>query len=316
MTRSMKWALAAGRLVVFALAVTALFSAPSFAGSKQQPSQNGPDALWSVPRIDVTIKPGETKQIPVTLTATDDLDAGATRIVPALASNVQVSPTSTPQLRKGQTRTFMLTFSAPLDALPTTMEGVLQLRENEEKRRLGGNIAKPLPMTLKVVWPTFSDLTSGIGFSYPTFGSTGTIQGDSTNFGAAGTGTIYSIAFPTSSSPTPAIQYLVTVIGNTQYQSIRDWFIAYVDPDQLLLTSGAYVARQLPNGVKVLMLAGPVPDSYYRGPISEVFAMSPSTLSVITIGTSNDDTMRRDLGLSSTAILTGYVGILGTISVP
>jgi hypothetical protein len=120
---------------------------------KDKDSPESPHAVWSVPKVDVTLKPGEALPIRVTLTAREELDAGVVRVVPALAANLQVSPTTTPHLRKGQTQTFTLTFSARIDAVSTMLDGVLQLRETENNGRHGEIIVKPLPITFGVVCP-------------------------------------------------------------------------------------------------------------------------------------------------------------------
>jgi hypothetical protein len=75
------------------------------------------------------------------------------RVVPALAPYLSVSPTTTGRLRKGQTQSFTLTFSAAIDALPTTTQGVIQLREAERDGKQGDLVAQPLPVNVSVVWP-------------------------------------------------------------------------------------------------------------------------------------------------------------------
>jgi hypothetical protein len=185
-----------------------------------------------------------------------------------------------------------VTFSASASALPGMFDGTIQLRSGDDPKK---TYAKPLAVTVEVEWPRFSDSLTGASFSYTTFGATGTVSSDTVNFGAAGTGTIYYVKFPTQSSPTPATQYLITILPNSQYQSIHDWFVGNVDPGQLLVKGGSFEFRQFTNGIEALVLTGSIPPGYDGGPVSEVFAMSASKKSVVTIATSNDDTMRRVL---------------------
>lgn len=271
-----------------------------------------PSVQWAPSAINIALKPGQSQTITATITAQSTISAPVLRVVSELAPVLSVSPQAISGLSQGQSLPIALTFNVPIDALPAVTTGTVQLRDG-----VGGNtIAQPIPVGLNVVWARFADPSAGVGFSYPTYGSVGTVRGESIDFGAAGTGTIYSIAFPTRSTPAPTTQYLITIIGSSQSSAIRDWFTANIDPDQLLTTSGSFVYQQLPNGVELMRLAGPIPDTYDRGPVSEIFAMSPSKKSIITIGTSNDDTMRNDLGLSRDTIQNSYLVILGTINVP
>lgn len=127
---------------------------------------DGPNAIWSVPKVDVILKPGQSTTTTVTLTAQDDLDAAGTWITPSLVPYLTVSPTTTPRLKKGQTKQFTLTFETKIDALPTATTGVLQLREREDKGRLGEVVAKPLSVSFGIAWKS-TVVGSGIVVKIP-----------------------------------------------------------------------------------------------------------------------------------------------------
>ena len=132
------------------------------------PVQAESDATWSQPSVTSTFQPGQSTTTVVTLTAREGVGPGTIFITPALVPFVSVSPTTTGRLKKGQVQQFVLTFSAPTNALPTTTQGTIQLRENESNGRLGELIAPRLTVATSVVWPTYVNPTSGITFSYPT----------------------------------------------------------------------------------------------------------------------------------------------------
>lgn len=119
----------------------------------------GPSAQWSPSSVVMTLQSGQSKTVRVTLRANDDLDASAVRVVPALVPYLSVAPTSTRHLRKGQSQTFALTFSVRNDSMALTVTGTLQLREMEDRKRVGELVAVPLPIALTVVWPVINGIT-------------------------------------------------------------------------------------------------------------------------------------------------------------
>jgi hypothetical protein len=269
-----------------------------------------PTVKWMPSSVNQKLGPGQSQSIAVSFTASENISKTTVRVVPNLQSLVQVTPSTITNIQKGQTAHLMLNMAVPIAASPGTFQGTIQLLVGSSV------IAQPLPVNVTVVWPAFTDPATGVGITYTTFGSTGTVSSDVVDFGSKGTGTVYYVRFPTQSSPTPATQYLITVINNSQYQSIQDWFIGNIDPNQLLLNSGSFQLRDFANGVEALVLVGPIPSTWDRGPVSEIFAMSASKKSVVTIATSDDDTMRRDLGLSSDTIEGAYLQILENINLP
>jgi len=96
------------------------------------------------------------------LTAQSAVPAGTLRPVPELQPFLSVTPSTTPALAKGQTLAVTLSFSAKIDALPTTTTGTVQLRDSTS----GATVSKPLPVTLNVAWLKTA-LAGGITVAYP-----------------------------------------------------------------------------------------------------------------------------------------------------
>lgn len=150
-----------------------LFSTPA-------PAHDKPRAQWNPASVNETIQPGQTRTIPVTLTADKNLPNTVVQISPEIASYVSVSPTTIGKTRKGTTVSLTLTVSIPIDALPTTMSGVIELQkvrqeharddqedgqERDGKEEQEKKIGAPLPVSLNVVWAEAS--YGHVSLTYP-----------------------------------------------------------------------------------------------------------------------------------------------------
>lgn len=150
-----------------------LFSAPA-------PAHDKPKVQWTPASVNETIQPGQTKTIPVVLTPDKNLPDTFVYVSPGIASFVSVSPTSIGKTRKGTNVSLTLTVSVPIDALPATTTGIIELqkakqqaRDDEEdgqeqagKGEQEKKIGISLPMSLNVVWPQIS-VTDSITLTYP-----------------------------------------------------------------------------------------------------------------------------------------------------
>ena len=131
------------------------------------------DATWSQSSISATFQPGQQKITVVTLTARKALESAFIQITPSLVPYVRVLPTTTPKLRKGQVLQLTITTFAPVDSPPVITQGDIQLREFEKPEKKSKHeaelIARPLPITVNVVWPEQSLALQNIGvkFSFP-----------------------------------------------------------------------------------------------------------------------------------------------------
>ena len=144
------------------IAVFLLYSSPAPAGP--------PIVSWMPPSVVQDVVAGESVTTTASFTATRNLSGVVVRVVPEIAPYVTVSPTAFSSITKGSTYTLNVTLTTPADALPTSTDGTIQLRSGSDQNN---TYAKPLPVKLNVVWPTFDGGTdlSGVSFSYPAFGA-------------------------------------------------------------------------------------------------------------------------------------------------
>jgi len=126
-------------------------------------ASRGPSISWNPTSLTQTIKPGETRTVIATLTALTSTPSSVIRVVPELQPYVSVSPTTTGPLTPNQSVAFAVTFSAPIDALPVTSTGTVQLRTSDSA---GNTLAQPLPIAVSSVWPV-ALTRNGAAISYP-----------------------------------------------------------------------------------------------------------------------------------------------------
>jgi len=224
---------------------------------------------------------------------------------------------ATPKLMKGETQVFTLTFSAPIDALPATLEGVVQLREREDKRRVGESIARPLPIGLSVVWAEASNVVPGVTFAYPEFGRTASLV--VTDYSQTEPLTDWdfdkTIAVQIASSDQlPATTQFAVAFGSNQSLSrnIVGWFGDRVDRTGALLASGIYQQRSTQNGFTLLVRTVDPPASVVDAPLPEIYAMSRNGDVVLLIQTGNDNQFDL-LGVGSESRVSAYLALIESI---
>jgi hypothetical protein len=83
----------------------------------------------------------------VPLTASQDLGAVEVRVVPELETFVTTNPTSFTSIPAGQMTSVNITIAAPADAVPSTVEGTIQIRNAGRPPR---NFARPLPVEVTI----------------------------------------------------------------------------------------------------------------------------------------------------------------------
>ena len=118
---------------------------------------------WTPASVTQTILARSTTTVPVSFTATENLSNVVVRVVPELAPYVQTNPTSFASIVKGQPVYLNLTISAPVDAVPKVVDGVIQLRSGVGAPR---TFAQPLPIMVEI-WQLFSDNRLGLDIAYP-----------------------------------------------------------------------------------------------------------------------------------------------------
>lgn len=109
-----------------------------------------------------TLAPGETKTASVTLTASASTPTATMTIAAPISPYVHVTPTSIDPLVPGQSVSVTLTFTSPLDALPLTATGTVQLRDGSGKA-----LASPIQIGINVVWEQIQLSGSGVSIAPP-----------------------------------------------------------------------------------------------------------------------------------------------------
>lgn len=178
------------------------------------------------------------------------------------------------------------------------------------------NPPPPPPANATSTWSHFTGPTMGISFDYPTFASQSShVTTRTETIDTGGTATIYDFIFATPKYPdSPGTQYTIAIVPNMKFGSILDWFAANVDPQGVLLPAGAFQLRQLSNGMSVLVRVGGIPPAFGddNGPIPDIFAMSSSTRSVVTLSTSNDNS----LTVGDDILQQSYLAMFASLQVP
>jgi len=312
MTRLTKLLIGGVALVAVSAVVSIAVISPSAAIDRSTGSAGTttPNVVWNAPSISEIIKPGESKQAQVVLSAQSAIPAGTLRVVPELQPFLSVTPSTIPALAKGQTLAVTLNFSAKIDALPGTTTGTVQLRDNTS----GTTIAKPLPVAFSVQWDRANDPKTGVSFSYPTLGAQGSVEVTEES-DTTGPFSVFDISFAAPGTSDPEPQYSVVISPNSQSSSLSDWFRANIDPQSILLGAHVFTLSTLSNGVSVLVRTGPMPDAYTDGshdPVADIYAISPTHKTVIVVGMSNGGS----LDLSIDQLHQQLLGMLATLQAP
>jgi hypothetical protein len=128
-------------------------SLPTVAGGPP-PAEADPVIKWNPKSISEAILAGESKTISVRFTSEEDLRDVVVRVTREIAPFVRVDPSAFARVVEDETMNLSITMSVPPDALPHTVRGTIQLRGQEDERRAQQkNLAKPLPVTLRVQRP-------------------------------------------------------------------------------------------------------------------------------------------------------------------
>lgn len=134
------------------------------------PAEAEPSIKWNPKKVEQTLQPGQSRVIETSFTALADVPSAVLRVATSIAPYVTVQPTTIEAVSKGQTVSITLNLSVPIDALPATTSGAVQLRvaESHGKKDFGKTIARPLPVDVCVEWPTFDGGASlGITIDHP-----------------------------------------------------------------------------------------------------------------------------------------------------
>jgi hypothetical protein len=276
--RSRWFALSGAAALACAIAITFIFLLGSSAQprticrhrSAQPATGIGPPIAWQPSQLVVTLTPGENKNVQVVTTAKSTTPPTATRVVPALAPFMTVSPSAIPSLSSGATQTLSLSFSVPVTTSFQSVKGTLQLRAG------AATIAPPLPIDVEIA-PEFGsryvEPTTGISLALPVLGSQS--QGTSS---VTGGGIIYlHIISQSLVDQSPVDQIDLEFLPNPSSVPISEWFQQNVDPQGELRSSGAFSQETLSNGMTAYINTGSIPADYVNnyGPVLPVYAAFP-----------------------------------------
>src|SRR5262249_38732936 len=137
LTKVKKWILTWIALVTGAtlLSLIAILLAPTSAPAV-------PSISWSPASVSETILAGETKTVPVSFIASENVSSVNVRVFPELQPYVQVSPSTFASIQKGQTVNLTITIASAATSLPGAFNGTIQLRSGSGKNQT--TFAKPL----------------------------------------------------------------------------------------------------------------------------------------------------------------------------
>jgi uncharacterized membrane protein len=133
-------------LMLLAVVALSLSTAGAVAAKPGRPNSNGNKPAqaritWSVPRVEQVVAPGETVQVPVSLTSSVDLSNVTLVISGGLGRVVTIQPATIAALKAGEATNVTLSISVPSQGAHC-QGGVVRVRS--------GNRNIPTPLNVKV----------------------------------------------------------------------------------------------------------------------------------------------------------------------
>lgn len=125
-------------------------------------SEANPSVAWTPSALSLEVGAGQSTAVEATFTPSVNATNVSVGVVPELAPYVSVSPSSFAIVEKGLSHTVTVTASASSTASLGLHEGTLHLKQGKK------TLAKPLPIGVEVVWPTFlGGEELGFALQYP-----------------------------------------------------------------------------------------------------------------------------------------------------
>ncbi len=125
-------------------------------------SEVRPSVAWAPPSISLVVGAGQSTAVEATFIPSENASDVTVGVVPELATYVSVSPASFASVVKGVAYPVTVTASASSTAPLGLHEGTLHLKQGKK------TLAKPLPIGVEVVWPTFLGAENlGFALQYP-----------------------------------------------------------------------------------------------------------------------------------------------------
>jgi hypothetical protein len=265
-----------------------------------------PKISWAPSSLDATVSAGASKTFTLSFVPSGDASNVILRVVPELQPFVQVTPAVFQSLPSGKAVPVTVTVAIPATTTPQTIKGTIQLRRADGNN---GNIAAPLPVTLKTVWTPFSDAQTGVQMSYPDFGATSQVEiihsDDVTRF---------LVSFQTGGGNSNVVsEFNLFLSSNTNHLSLPDWFHQNIDPDGTLISSGAFADTTLSNGAHAFVRSGPLPEDF--GPVNSIYGISESGNTIVSLTPSQDNNLSQ-YGLTRNQVYQMLLEILTTLKTP
>ena len=128
------------------------------------PSAAKPAVTWTPSFVTETVLAGDTITVPVSFTASRNLNNVVVHVVPELQPVVQVVPVAIGSVAKGETVNLNIMISTAPTTPPTTLDGTIRLiNENGAQK----SYAEPLPLTVNIEWQLFEEPEERYSLLYP-----------------------------------------------------------------------------------------------------------------------------------------------------
>lgn len=273
-------------IALLAVVMLALFSTsahPAPVGPQPSPpvmQKGGGKVSWSPDHLVVTMAPGDTKTVQVTVSAT--VPATQAWVAPALAPYLTAQPPALPSMRSDSEGSLSLVFSVPTSTPYQAIDGTVHLRAGSS------TVPRPLPVTL-AIWPKAS--ASGVTVNFPpnlldhaTAMGIKAVGPDES--GGELTSQLVKLQFAALDHPL-ATTFGIFVHPNSQHLTLQQWFSLNIDPGSILASANAYHIEQLSDGRPVLILSGPIPAEYEDASLPFAYTTTLDTEWVIGISMSD-----------------------------
>lgn len=130
----------------------------------RSPAPATPAVSWTPSSVMETVLAGDSITVPVSFTASKELNDVVGYVVPELQPFIELTPLTLGHISVGETVDFDITISAPADSLPDRVEGVVLLRRGSIATT---TYAKPLPVTVVIDWRLFQEPDGLYSLLYP-----------------------------------------------------------------------------------------------------------------------------------------------------
>ena len=129
-----------------------------------RPLPAAPAITWTPSSVSQTAVAGASKSLSVSFTSSANVNNIAVWVVPELQPYLRVTPSSFSSIRAGLSYTLTITIAPAATTTPGTVDGTIHLRSADNPPK---TFAKPLSVTLSVIWPSVTLSDVGLVVNYP-----------------------------------------------------------------------------------------------------------------------------------------------------